>query len=210
MVKLAHKISKAHKLYFRDFLWRYRPDPYKIMVAEFMLQLTKAAQVEPVYRKFLKQYPDINSLSNARNNSVEKYTASLGLHKRAPNFLNAAKFVVEKYNGEFPLTRRDLLAIPGVGDYVAGAILAVCYNNADYVIDSNIARFINRFYGLKLSGEIRRKKIIINKAKEIFKTNKQKDFLFALLDFTALICKPVNPVCSTCPLKKSCIFPRSI
>lgn len=174
------------------------------MIAEFMLQRTKAEQVEPVYKKFLLQYPDIQTLSKTSIKSVEKYTSSLGLHKRAPNFINAAKYIIKIFKGKYPKTRKDLLSIPGVGDYVAGAIMAVCYNNADYVIDSNIARFINRYYGFKLSGEIRRKKIIIDKSVELFRVKDQGEFLFVLLDFIALICKPIKPVCNNCPLQKNC------
>ena len=202
-------ISKWFKNSTRVFFWRIKPSPYKIMIAEFMLQRTKAEQVEPVYKKFLQQYPDIVSLSKARIKSVEKYTSSLGLHKRAPNFMNAAKYIINNFKGEYPKTRKELLTIPGVGDYVAGAIMAVCFNNADYVIDSNIARFINRYAGLNLTGEIRRKKVIVEKAKKIFKVNDQRNFLFALLDFTAVICKPIVPLCNECPLRKKCKYSPS-
>ncbi|NCS89911.1 MAG: hypothetical protein AUJ54_04315 [Ignavibacteria bacterium CG1_02_37_35] len=198
-----------YKLNNRSFFWRFNILPYKIMIAEFMLQRTKAEQVEPVYKKFLQQYPDIVSLSKARIKSVEKYTSSLGLHKRAPNFMNAAKYIINNFKGEYPKTRKELLTIPGVGDYVAGAIMAVCFNNADYVIDSNIARFINRYAGLNLTGEIRRKKVIVEKAKKIFKVNDQRNFLFALLDFTAVICKPIVPLCNECPLRKKCKYSPS-
>lgn len=176
------------------------------MIAEFMLQRTKADQVEPVYKDFLNQYPDLKTLSKARIKSVEKYTNRLGLHKRAPNFINAAKYIVSHYHGNIPSTRKELLTIPGIGDYVAGAIMAVCYNNADYVVDSNIARFINRYYNINLSGEIRRKRIIIEKSKELFRINDQRTFLFALLDFTALVCKPVNPLCNACELNSKCKY----
>lgn len=190
----------------RSFLWREDSSPYKMLIAEFMLQRTKAEQVEPVYKKFLEQYPDIKLLSRAKIKSVEKYTSTLGLHKRASNFIAAAKYVVKNHDCVFPRSREELLKIPGVGDYVAGAIMAVCFNNAEYVIDSNIARFINKFYGLGLEGEIRRKKIIIEKSKKLFKVKDQRTFLFSLLDFTALICKPINPVCINCPLKSKCKF----
>jgi len=206
---LKAPISKWFKNSTRVFFWRIKPSPYKIMIAEFMLQRTKAEQVEPVYKKFLQQYPDIVSLSKARIKSVEKYTSSLGLHKRAPNFMNAAKYIINNFKGEYPKTRKELLTIPGVGDYVAGAIMAVCFNNADYVIDSNIARFINRYAGLNLTGEIRRKKVIVEKAKKIFKVNDQRNFLFALLDFTAVICKPIVPLCNECPLRKKCKYSPS-
>jgi len=187
-------------------LWRKHISPYKIMIAEFMLQRTKAEQVEPVYKKFLLHYPDIATLSKARIKSIEKYTSSLGLHKRAPNFINAAKYIVKNFKGKYPKTRKELSTIPGVGDYVAGAIMAVCFNNADYVIDSNIARFINRYSGLNLTGEIRRKKVIVEKAVELFQVENQRNFLFALLDFTALICKPINPTCLVCPLQEKCKY----
>ncbi len=173
-----------------------------MMVAEFMLQRTKAEQVEPVYKKFLKQYPTVYNLAKAKSKSVAKYTNSLGLHCRYKKFLDAAKYIVDELKGEFPKTQKEMLKIPGVGDYVAGAVLAVCSNNADYVIDSNIARFINRYYGLGLKGEIRRKKIIIEKAKKLFKTDNQKDLLFALLDYTALVCKPIKPDCDKCIFNK--------
>jgi A/G-specific adenine glycosylase len=203
---MKNKILTSWSFFRRDFIWRHKPSPYKIMIAEFMLQRTRAEQVEPVYKKFLQQYPDIKSLSTAKIKSIEKYTASLGLHKRAPNFINSAKYIVSKLNSKFPKTRKELIKIPGVGDYVGGAISAVCFNKADYVIDSNIARLINRYYNLQLTGEIRRKKIIIEKAKKLFKVKDQKTFLFAILDFTALICKPVKPLCLECPIKRSCKY----
>lgn len=194
----------------RTFSWRKNLSPYKILIAELMLQRTKAEQVEPVYKKFLKQYPDVKSLSKAKLSSVEKYTSTLGLHWRANNFINAAKFITINFNGLFPQTRKELIKIPGVGDYVGGAISAVCFNKADYVIDSNIARFINRYYNLNLAGELRRKKIIIEKAKRLFRTNNQRKFLFSILDFTAIICKPVKPICSECFLKKRCKYTSKI
>ena len=176
------------------------------MIAEFMLQRTKAEQVEPVYKQFLKQYPTIFHLARAKSISVSKYTLQLGLHWRYIHFLSSAKHIVNTWNGNFPKTRIELIQIPGIGDYIGGAISAVCFNKADYVVDSNIARYINRYYNLKLSGEIRRKKEIIERAKKLFKVKDQKKFLFAILDFTALICKPLRPLCFECPLKKNCKF----
>lgn len=194
------------KLYKRDFIWRHNPAPYKIMIAEFMLQRTKAEQVEPVYKKFLSKYPDVFTLAKARELSVCRFTDNLGLHKRGQNFIKAAKYVVKHYNGKFPDKRDSLLKIPGVGDYVAGAILTVCFNKPEYVIDANIARFINRYYGLNLTGEIRRKKQIIEKSKELFNFHDTRRLLFALLDFTALVCKPLKPDHDNCFLRKTCKY----
>lgn len=134
------------------------------------------------------------------------FTNNLGLHKRGKNFILAAKYIVAHYQGMFPEERQILLKIPGIGDYVAGAILTVCFNKPEYVVDANIARFINRYYGLHLSGEIRRKRQIIEKAKALFNYSDTRKLLFALLDFTALVCKPANPDHNNCILKLSCKF----
>ena len=84
--------------------------------------------------------------------------------------------------------------------------MTVCFNKPEHVVDSNIARFINRYYNLKLNGEIRRKRKIIEIAKELFNFKKTRNLLFALLDFTALICKPGKPDCENCVLHKNCNY----
>jgi A/G-specific adenine glycosylase len=176
------------------------------MTAEFMLQRTKAEQVEPVYKRFLKRYPDISKLAKAKEKDISFFTNNLGLHKRGKNFVMAAKYLVEHYNGTFPENRQTLLEIPGIGDYVAGAILTICFKKREYVVDANIARFINRYYGLHLKGEIRRKKEIIDISKKLFKYYDTRSLLFALLDFTALVCKPLKPDHENCVLKSCCKF----
>ena len=208
MCELAETLILHHRLYKRDFLWRHTDDPYRIMIAEFMLHRTKAEQAAPLYQQFLEKYPDANSLANARLDDVAAFTYHLGLHWRAAHFIEACKFINEEYEGIFPKNREKLLKIPGIGDYVAGAILTVCFKEREYVIDSNIARFINRFYGLNLSGEIRRKKSIREKAKALFNCNQPDRLLFAILDFTALVCKPRKPECINCCLNNNCAYFR--
>ncbi len=207
MVKeIIGKIFKWYGLKKRFFLWRKTKDPYKVMIAEFMLHRTKAEQVAPVYRKFIKKYPDVSSLSRARTKDIKKVTEHLGLHWRSAHFIKAAKFILKEYEGNFPDTADELLKIPGVGEYVAGAILTVCFNKKHPVVDSNIARFINRFYGLSLKGEIRRKKEIVNISRELFNTKKSGMLLFAIIDFTSMVCMPGQPICYTCILRKNCKY----
>jgi len=190
----------------RDFPWREYSDPYRIMIAEFMLHRTKADQVVPVYIDFLKKYSTVKSLAEANKNDIIKVTEHLGLHWRSGHFITAAQYVKEHFNGEFPDNREDLLKIPGVGDYVAGAILTVCFNKPEHVVDSNIARFINRFYGLKLRGEIRRKRQIVEISRELFQNEEPGTFLFAILDFTYKICKSQTPLCESCILSNACKY----
>ncbi|MDY6965629.1 MAG: DNA glycosylase [Halobacteriota archaeon] len=203
---IPKKIFQWHKTSKRDFPWRHTKDPYNIMIAEFMLHRTRAEQVVPIYIEFIKKYPDLHSLADADERDIKEVTRHLGLHWRADHFIRAARFIVDNYDGKFPENIEWLLKIPGVGDYVSGAILAVCFNKPAPVVDSNIARFINRYYCLNLPGEIRRKKEIVHKSKQLFQCDNPGDFLFALIDFTSLVCKPLNPSCGDCALEKHCHF----
>lgn len=206
MSKIHDIIVHWYHKHARDFPWRHTRDPYKIMIAEFMLHRTRAEQVVPVYMEFLQKYPDVFALASASPEEVQKVTEHLGLHWRGKHFIEAARYIVGKYNGEFPDSYDELRKIPGIGEYIAGAILTICFNKPAPVVDSNIARFINRFHGLNLKGEIRRKKQIVEIASELFDCEKPGKFLFALIDFTSLICKPGKPSCDSCPLKNYCKF----
>lgn len=201
---LQKRIIKWYQVNERDFPWRNTTDPYKIMIAEFMLHRTKAEQVVPVYLEFIKKYPDIETLSTAKSNDIIKLTAGLGLHWRSKHFIESVKYIIGRHNRKFPEDYDDLRKIPGVGEYTAGVITTVCFKRPAPVVDSNIARFINRYWNLKLKGEIRRKKAVIDIAMELFTCDKTEKFLFALIDFTALICKPRQPECIKCFLKSTC------
>lgn len=206
MDSVQDAIIANHHLYLRHFLWRAFHDPYAIMIAEFMLHRTRAEQVQPIYDDFLTHYPDLNSLANAPEEKIQSVTQHLGLHWRAAHFRKAALFILERFDGKIPRNRKDLLEIPGIGDYVAGAILVVCFGKPEHVIDSNIARFLNRYYGLGAIGEIRRKKVIVEKAKEFWNYGRTRTLLFALLDFAALFCSAKNPNCNNCIFRDSCFF----
>jgi len=201
---IRRKLFLWQKRNYRNFPWRHTKDPYRIMIAEFMLHRTRAEQVVPVYQEFMKKYPDIDSLAGADPIEVNKVTENLGLHWRGKHFIDAAIFIKNKFRNKMPDSRDKLLSVPGIGDYAAGAILTTVYNKKEWVVDSNIARFLNRFYGLKLHGEIRRKRELINLSKRLYKTTKSRYLTFALLDFTAMVCKPITPFCNLCIFKAKC------
>ncbi|MDR1997091.1 MAG: DNA glycosylase [Candidatus Margulisbacteria bacterium] len=203
---ISSEIIKHHREYFRDFPWRKNISPYKLLIAELMLRRTKAKQVIPVYNNFIEKYPDINYLGLARLSDIQKIIQPLGLHWRAESFIDSVNYIQIKHNGQFPDTEQEIKNIPGVGNYITGAILTVCFKTKYPVIDSNIARFINRYYGLGLSGEIRRNKQILVKANELFSIKNTENLLFPLVDFTALICKPRKPICENCFLKEDCMY----
>ena len=202
--KLPEAVIEWYYKSGRDFPWRHTKDPYKIMIAEFMLHRTRAEQVVPVYNEFIEKYPDVHLLAQADPKDIKDVTRHLGLHWRAKHFIKAATYIIDRFNGEFPDNYDNLREIPGVGEYIAGAILVVCFNKPAPVVDSNIARFINRFWDLRLSGEIRRKKEIVRIAEKLFDCDNPGKFLFAMVDFTTFICKPKNPECKDCRLKHIC------
>lgn len=201
---IRRKLFLWHKENYRNFPWRYTKDPYKIMIVEFMLHRTRANQVVQVYQDFIKKYPDVDSLAGADPIEVSKVTEKLGLHWRGRHFTDAAIFINDKFKGKIADSRDELLSVPGIGEYIAGAILTVVFNKKEWVVDSNIARFLNRFYGLNLSGEIRRKRKIVEISKNIYQTTRSGQLTFALLDFTGLICKPIKPVCNSCIIRMKC------
>ncbi len=206
MSNVHGKIIKWYHKHGRGFPWRHTRDPYKIMIAEFMLHRTKAEQVVPVYNDFITKFPDVYSLALAEPEEVISVTLHLGLHWRGKHFIESAKYIVNQLNGKFPDEYDELRKIPGVGEYIAGAIVTVCFNKPAPVVDSNIARFINRVWGLNLKGEIRRKKEIVQIAHQLFKCKNPGQLLFAIVDFSSIICKAQRPVCGLCPLNKECNF----
>src|SRR5271157_3099422 len=111
----------------RSFPWREKRDPYQILIAEIMLQRTKANQVLPVYLDFIREFPTIESLKTATVRKVKRYFARLGLLWRANRVKQMAQDIVERFNGRIPSDRDQLLAIPSVGDYIADAVLAFAY-----------------------------------------------------------------------------------
>ncbi len=208
MKVLQSALFRWGEKHYRDYPWRRTRDPYRIMIVEFMLHRTRADQVVPVYTQFLQKYPNIYSLAEADPSDIREVTEHLGLHWRSGHFIGAAKYVVEHYQGIFPDSESRLQAIPGVGEYVSGVILTVCYKIPHRVVDANIARFINRFFGLHLTGEIRRKKEVRDLADTLFDVDEPGKLLFAILDFSAAICRSRNPLHLECPLREKCKYYR--
>ena len=192
----------------RKFQWRKEKDPFKILIAEVMLQRTKAEQVVPVYDQFVKEFCDINSIYLSDINGMSKYFGKLGLMWRSKTMVSMAKYIVENHNNAVPATRADLLRIPGIGDYIADAILVFAFNERITVIDSNVIRLVSRFFGLNYSGEIRRNKQFRKFCQTLVaevEFNELKNFNWSLIDFSSLICRHI-PKCHECPLSSGCMY----
>jgi len=203
------KIIGWYKKNGRAYPWRETDDPFRILIAEMMLRRTKADQVVPVYEHFLKEYPDIDSLAVAKQETLEEILYPLGLKWRTPAFRMVAREVREKYQSRIPETREELTSLPGVGEYVAGAVLSIVYGKREWLVDSNIVRIFKRYFGIKTSKEGRRDKHVIEIAKIYASERDPGRATMGILDITALVCKPGKPDCEKCPLIDRCHYALS-
>lgn len=200
------KIMRWFNAHGRTYPWRETSDPFKVLIAEMMLRRTKADQVRVVYEQLFEKYPDVKSLATAKSRNVEKILYPLGLKWRTPAFVLVAKELYERYQGRVPETRHELTTLTGVGEYVAGAVLSVAFGKKEWIVDSNIVRLFRRYFGIKTSKEGRRDKHVIELARAYASGRNPRKANLAILDISALICKPANPLCKKCPLEEGCHY----
>ncbi len=181
---------------------------YYRLLSEFMLQQTQVKTVIPYFSKFIKKHKTLESLSRAREDQILKLWEGLGYYRRAKNLLASVKLLVEVYNSKLPNNLKDIKKLPGVGDYTGNALLAFVHNYPTIAIDGNVKRVFLRYLNKKESKINFEKLIHINK-KNLFITNRNSDFVEALMEFGALICRPKDPKCSQCCLNKSCRYLKS-
>jgi len=206
MVIFRRRIISWYSKNGRLYPWRKEKDPFKVLVAEMMLRRTKADQVVPVYEQFFREFPNVETLARANQEAVEKILYPLGLKWRIPAFLMMAREVVEKYHSRIPDNREELISLPGVGEYVAGAVLSIACGKNEWLVDSNIVRIFKRYFGIKTSKEGRRDKHVIEMAKIYVSGKEPGRATMGILDITALICKPGKPECEVCPLRIHCYY----
>ena len=205
---IASYLINWHLAIKRDYPWRRTKTPFRILIAEIMLQRTKADQVEAVYNSFIKQFPNAGELNKADVGDIERYFQRLGLIWRARVLKKLADQLVEKYDGKVPQTREELLMLPSIGEYVADALLSFAFQKDVAIVDSNVCRVLRRVFGMTSKGEARRDRGFRQKAEEILPKGKSREFNFAILDLAALICLPKEPKCPICPIKTMCSYYR--
>jgi A/G-specific adenine glycosylase len=191
----------------RDFPWRWRSDPYKILIAEILLQKTKAEKVVPVFNSFSSKYPDVEKLSAASVSELKNEIKILGLHtQRATKLQKLAGILVEKYNGTVPSNKKELLELPGIGIYAANAVLCFAFGYDVPLLDTNIGRIIERVFSVKVAGEERKKSNVWDLIAEFVPEGKSREYNYSLLDFGALVCTAKNPRHNLCPLTEICDY----
>ena len=173
-----------------------------------MLQQTQVKTVIPYFYRFIKKFRTLKALSKSSEKQILKLWEGLGYYRRARNLLASSKLLVKNYNSKLPKTFNEVKKLPGVGEYTANALLGLIYNQPKIAIDGNVKRVFARLINKKKERINFEKLILLNK-KKLFSTNRNADFVEALMEFGALICKPKDPKCSVCCLNKSCKYFKS-
>jgi A/G-specific adenine glycosylase len=209
---LSKKILAWYDNSKRILPWRVsKKSPKKLyyrLLSEFMLQQTQVKTVIPYFKKFTKKYKTLKSLSKANETQILKMWEGLGYYRRARNLLASTKLLVKKHNSKLPNTLKEIKRLPGVGDYTANALMGFIHNSPTIAIDGNVKRVFTRYLN-KIESKINFEKLIESNKKNLFITNRNSDFVEALMEFGALICKPKDPKCGQCCLNKSCRYLKS-
>jgi len=204
---ITKKILKWYDLNKRSLPWRKKVSlerkQYYTLISEFMLQQTQVSTVIPFFNRFIKSLPSLNSLAKVNEKKLIKLWEGLGYYSRARNLKKTAQVVIKNFDGKLPNNFEDLLKLPGIGNYTANAILAIAFNKPYIPLDGNIERVLKRYLYLKKEKEIQKDNLVQKKI--IFGTTlRSSDYAQALMELGAIICKPNNPICDKCPIRKKC------
>jgi len=202
---LRRRLLEWYRKNRRDLPWRRTRDPYAIWVSEVMLQQTRVETVIDYYRNFLARLPDVSSLAAADRQEVLKLWEGLGYYARARNLHRAARIVCERYNGIVPVDPEAFRGLPGVGDYIAAAVLSIAFNCPLAVVDGNVKRVLSRLY--RIDAPVNRNPVapvFRQIADRLLDPSHPGGFNQALMELGALICRPGAPACRRCPLTMLC------
>lgn len=189
----------------RDLPWRDSEDPYRIWISEIMLQQTRVDQATPYYLHFIERFPTVEELAEADQQEVLKVWEGLGYYSRARNLHQAARTVVEEYEGALPDNWDEITELKGIGPYTASALLSIAFDKPYAVVDGNVLRVLTRYFGIEKdirSGST--KSEIQDLADELIDDKRPGDFNQALMELGAVVCTPSNPDCDICPLQAGC------
>ncbi len=189
----------------RTMPWKGEKDAYKIWLSEIILQQTRVEQGLEYYNKFIKAFPDVKKLAAAQEEKVFKLWEGLGYYSRCKNLIATAKLIVSRYKGCFPQSYAEIKSLRGIGPYTAAAISSFAFNLPYAVVDGNVLRVLSRYFGISTPiDSAEGKKIYTQLADALLDKNNPGTYNQAIMDFGAVICKPQNPLCSTCVQNKDC------
>jgi A/G-specific adenine glycosylase len=186
----------------RPLPWRESYDPYHVWVSEVMLQQTQVETALPYYERFISEFPTVEKLADAGEERVLKLWAGLGYYRRARNMMAAARLVVEKHRGQIPSNYDELMELPGIGQYMAGAILSIAFNKPYPIVDGNVRRVLSRVHGWTEENT----KGLWSAARQLAASSPQPRIVNqALMELGATVCSFRSPRCLLCPIRSSCV-----
>lgn len=191
--------KNARKLVFRE-----QKEAYSIWISEIMAQQTRIEAMLPYYKRFIEKYPDIQSLSKAEDDDLTKIWQGLGYYNRVRNMKKCAIECMKQYQGNLPKTKAELKKLPGIGDYTAGAIASIAYDEKVSAVDGNVIRVFSRLYNITEDVKQTKIKKKIEKLVEDSLTEPVSSYNQALMELGALICIPKHPRCDSCPIQTWC------
>lgn len=189
----------------REMPWRENKDPYRIWVSEIMLQQTQVTTVRPYFERFIQAFPSVQALAEAPLDQVLKNWEGLGYYSRARNLQKGAQYLLAQHQGQLPQILAEILAVPGIGPYSAGAILSIAFGQAVPAVDGNVIRVFSRL--LRLSTPFDKpqpRRELEQIVQTLIPAAAAGDFNQALMELGALICRPRQPLCQSCPVNKFC------
>jgi A/G-specific adenine glycosylase len=187
----------------RKLPWRGERDPYRILVSEIMLQQTRVAVVEERYKQFVAQFPTVQKLARAREQTVLAAWSGLGYYRRARNLHAAAKEIAA--NGGFPATAAALRELPGIGRYTAAAVASIALGEPVAVVDGNVKRVLDRVFAAPLPPQVKAgEERYWELAAGLLDKSNPGDFNQAMMELGALVCLPGRPLCDQCPVSSLC------
>ena len=194
----------------RDLPWRRDRDPYHVWISEIMLQQTRVAAVIGYYERFMRELPDISALADADDEKLMKLWEGLGYYNRARNLKKAAEVIRDRFGGKFPMTYPDILSLPGIGAYTAGAVASICFDAPTPAVDGNVLRVYTRLFGDASCIDLERTKDCVREALMSWYLDcspKERGKLTqSWMELGATVCVPNGaPICTECPLAENCV-----
>lgn len=189
----------------RALPWRATRDPYRIWISEVMLQQTQTATVIPFYERFLKQFPNLAALASADDQVLMKAWEGLGYYARARHLRSAAQTIVREHDGKLPASADALVQLPGFGPYTAAAVASLAFGADCAAVDGNVMRVLARVYAIDADlRQTNTRRRLQQLADTIMPAGRAGAFNEALMELGALVCRPKNPACHDCPVRRFC------
>jgi A/G-specific adenine glycosylase len=198
------KLLRWFSRHRRDLPWRRTKDPYRTWISEIMLQQTTVPAVIPYYQKWMKIFPTLRALAKAPSRKILKTWQGLGYYQRAKNIHKTSKIILKSFKGKIPDSYDELVKLPGIGAYSAGAILSIAYNKRFPALEANSLRVLSRILCLEDPFNSKIEKQLNDFQSQLLPLRSAGNFNQALMELGSLVCRNKNPLCLKCPVKSFC------